>query len=191
MMPLGWRLTAGARCLTYIIVDLEATCCDRGQVPRDEMEIIEIGAVALFENGPNVRAEFQSFVKPMRHPALTDFCKRLTSIRQGDVDSAEAFPAVLQRFAAWVGSFDKPTFCSWGDYDSHQLRQDCALHGAPFPFGDEHINIKKRFAENLNLRKPCGLGDALRRVGLEFVGNPHRGIDDARNMANLSGYLFF
>lgn len=177
--------------MTYIIVDFEATCCDEGNVPRDEMEIIEIGAVALFENGPHVQSEFQSFVRPMRHPQLTDFCKRLTGIPQGKVDSAEGFPAVLERFAVWLGSFEAPVFCSWGDYDKHQLAQDCAYHSAPYPFDLAHINIKKRFAENLNLRKPCGLGDALRRVGLQFEGSPHRGIDDARNMARLSQYLFF
>jgi inhibitor of KinA sporulation pathway (predicted exonuclease) len=43
----------------------------------------------------------------------------------------------------------------------------------------------------MNLRKPCGLEQALRKVGLEFMGSPHRGIDDARNMANLSPYLFY
>lgn len=177
--------------MTYIIVDFEATCSDQGEIPRDEMEIIEIGAVALFEEGPHIKGEFQSFVKPVRHPQLTEFCRRLTSIKQSKVDSAELFPAVVQRFATWISSHDAPTFCSWGDYDKHQLRQDCAFHEEPFPFGPEHINIKRRFAENLNLRKPCGLEDALRKVGLQFEGSPHRGIDDARNMANLSNYLFF
>lgn len=155
------------------------------------MEIIEIGAVALHGNGPHVSDEFQSFVRPVRHTQLTPFCRRLTGITQNKVDAAETLPAVMRRFAAWIDTFDEPVFCSWGDYDKHQLRQDCAWHQMPFPFGAEHLNIKKRFAESLNIRKPCGLGDALRRVGLQFEGSPHRGIDDARNMARLSGYLFF
>jgi inhibitor of KinA sporulation pathway (predicted exonuclease) len=29
----------------YLIIDLEATCSNVGEVPRHEMEIIEIGAV--------------------------------------------------------------------------------------------------------------------------------------------------
>lgn len=176
--------------MTYIIVDLEATCCDSGTVPRDEMEIIEIGAVALRGNGPQTIDEFQAFIKPVRHPELTAFCKRLTGISQQTVAGAEAFSEVINRFSKWIGAFDEPLFCSWGDYDKHQLRQDCSFHSVPFPFGERHINIKKRFAENMNLRKPCGLENALRRVGLAFVGSPHRGIDDARNMASLSPYLF-
>ncbi len=177
--------------VTYIIVDFEATCSDQGDVPREEMEIIEIGAVALFQNGPHIAGEFQSFARPVRHTQLTDFCQRLTGITQSKVDSAEPFPAVLERFATWISSHDAPSFCSWGDYDKHQLRQDCQFHALTFPFGPEHINIKKKFAESLSLRKPCGLEEALRKVGLQFQGRPHRGIDDARNMARLSNFLFF
>ena len=177
--------------MTYLIVDFEATCCDEGTVPRNEMEIIEIGAVALRDNGPYTYGEFQAFIKPVRHPVLTDFCKRLTNIAQQKVDSARPFGDVIEGFSEWINSFENPVFCSWGDYDKHQLRQDCSYHAVPFPFDDDHINIKKRFADSMNLRKPCGLEQALRKVGLEFMGSPHRGIDDARNMANLSPYLFY
>ena len=72
--------------MTYIIVDFEATCCDSGTVPRNETEIIEIGAVALDGQGPGIRDEYQSFIKPVRHQTLTGFCKQLTSITQEMVD---------------------------------------------------------------------------------------------------------
>ena len=35
------------RSFYYLVVDLEATCSDDGAVPRDQMEIIEIGARSL------------------------------------------------------------------------------------------------------------------------------------------------
>ncbi|NHZ79970.1 hypothetical protein F2P44_11880 [Massilia sp. CCM 8695] len=111
--------------VTYIIVDFEATCCNEGQVARDEMEIIEIGAVALYGDGPSTYGQFQAFVKPVRHAQLTAFCKQLTNISQQKVDSADSFSAVMGRFSTWIDSFDNPIFCSWGDYDKHQLRQDC------------------------------------------------------------------
>lgn len=62
--------------MNYIIFDLEATCwAQKGPIS----EIIEIGAVKI---GPdlNTISEFSSFVKPMRNPILSDFCKELTSI---------------------------------------------------------------------------------------------------------------
>ena len=31
----------------YLVLDLEATCCDKGTIKRHQMEIIEIGAVMV------------------------------------------------------------------------------------------------------------------------------------------------
>ena len=70
----------------YLVVDLEATCCDRGNIRKEEMEIIEIGAVMVHSESLSIVDEFQSFVKPIRHPILTEFCKSLTSIFQAQVD---------------------------------------------------------------------------------------------------------
>ena len=64
------------------------------------------------------------------------------------------------------------------------------FHKLEYPFSHHHINIKQVFADNLGLRKGVGLGSAMKRVNLSFVGSPHRGIDDARNMASLAGYIF-
>lgn len=171
--------------MTYIIVDFEATCCDKGTVPSDEMEIIEIGAVALHGNGQTVLDEFQSFVKPVRNPILTDFCKNLTSIKQTMVDSAPSFEQVLDVFRAWLTGFENPVFCSWGNYDKKQLRQDCAFHNVTYPFSKEHINIKQKFAVKMVLKRQVGLAMALKIKHIPFEGSHHRGIDDARNIARI------
>jgi len=57
----------------YLIVDLEATCCDQQSFPRDEMETIEIGAVILDSHTLDIVDEYNAFVKPVRHPQLTRF----------------------------------------------------------------------------------------------------------------------
>ena len=176
--------------MTYIIVDLEATCCDKGTVTRDQMEIIEIGAVALDGLGPNITDEYQSFIRPVRNPELTSFCMNLTSISQENVNSSCGFGEVLAEFGGWLDLFENPIFCSWGAYDKNQLKQDCTFHGADFPFSEEHINIKQKFADNMGLKRGLGLGKALKKVRIEFEGTAHRGIDDARNIAKLSKYIF-
>ena len=176
--------------MTYIIVDLEATCCNKNSFPRNEMETIEIGAVALIGNGPNIISEYSSFIKPVRHPALTEFCTSLTSIEQRTVDEARGYKEVLTEFSEWAQQFENPIFCSWGYYDKKQLLQDCTFHGKQFPFSDEHINIKNEFAKNTGLKKGIGLGKALKMRNLKFEGRAHRGIDDARNMARLSEIIF-
>jgi inhibitor of KinA sporulation pathway (predicted exonuclease) len=72
----------------FLVLDLEATCCDRQTIPSAQMEIIEIGAVMLEAQQLTPISEFQTFIKPVRHPVLTEFCQRLTSITQDLVDNA-------------------------------------------------------------------------------------------------------
>src|SRR5262245_24192584 len=62
----------------YLSIDVEATCSDVGEVPRHEMEIIEIGAVMQCSRTFEIQSEFQAFVRPVRNPVLTDFCTELT-----------------------------------------------------------------------------------------------------------------
>jgi len=176
--------------MTFIIVDFEATCCNKGSVARNEMEIIEIGAIALQEDNLETLGEYQTFIRPVRHEKLTVFCRELTSITQEEVDSSDTFPQALKHFTQWINQYDNPVFCSWGNYDKSQLKQDCDFHSAQYPFSNEHINIKKVFATNMGIKKPMGLGKALKYMKMQFEGTAHRGIDDARNMARLAPHIF-
>lgn len=173
----------------YLVIDFEATCCDLGSVPRGEMEIIEIGAV-MTDARFGVVDDFQTFVQPVRHPRLTAFCTGLTTIRQEDVDAAPGFAEALSTFVAWLLPWHDAAFCSWGDYDRHQLQQDCDFHRLPNPAPTPHINIKALFSELLGLKKKYGLAGAVERAGLAFAGTHHRGIDDARNIARLLPFVF-
>lgn len=174
---------------TVVIVDLEATCCNDSSFPRHEMEIIEIGAVAANAKSAEIHSEFQCFVRPVRHPKLTGFCRQLTSISQQQVDAADDFPTVLATFRQWLSHLGHYDFCSWGFYDRKQFEQDCSFHGVAYPFAGRHRNLKVEFAEAIGARRKMGVGGALKHLGLEFQGTPHRGIDDARNIARIYGAL--
>ena len=174
----------------YLVIDLEATCSNDETVPRREMEIIEIGAVMAAADFRPID-EFQTFIRPVRHPLLTVFCNELTTIRQNDVDEAPGFATAISQFKRWLYGHNQDfLFCSWGDYDRHQLQQDCNFHRLPFPIGANHENVKKRFAAVQNIRKRPGLGTAVSMAGLEFDGTPHRGITDARNIARLLPFIY-
>ena len=172
---------------TCLIIDLEATCWERNEGHYGENEIIEIGSVIL-DSDYEILGEIQRFVRPVRNPVLSEFCKRLTSIAQSDVDSAQTFPEVLQDFQNQVEHISGQRlpdllFCSWGDYDRNQLMRDCVYHKIPYPFGP-HRNIKKEFARWRHI-KPVSIPRALTIIGLPWEGTHHRGIDDARNIARI------
>lgn len=173
--------------MRYIVADLEATCWEHTRDP-DRMEIIEIGAVELPAAGEPPSREFGRFVRPVAEPELSDFCRRLTTIRQRDVDAADDFKAVFPAFVEWIGP-GPFVLCSWGGYDLSQFRTDCARHGLALPATFErHINLKKEFARLLGV-KPCGMERALARAGLPLEGTHHRGTDDARNIARLAALV--
>jgi inhibitor of KinA sporulation pathway (predicted exonuclease) len=152
------------------------------------MEIIEIGAVLVDPQTFEPIAEFQTFVRPIRHPILTPFCQQLTSITQAEVDPAPGFPEAIAALAEFIHEHSPavlPLFGSWGDYDRHQFVLDAKLHQVGLPFGPDHLNIKTAFSGALGSRKRFGMARALARLGLPLTGTHHRGIDDARNIARI------
>src|SRR6266849_7389252 len=158
----------------YLIVDLEATCSDDGAVPRHEMEIIEIGAVMQSSRTFEVESEFQTFVRPVHHPELTEFCTELTGIAQEDVAGAPPFREALEVMKEWMCSFGDSLFCSWGDYDRNQLLQDCEFHRVAYPFQSGHLNLKAEFARAIGRTKKLGIADAVRHLGMDFEGSHPR-----------------
>lgn len=169
----------------YLVVDLEATCDDQGAVPREESEIIEIGAVLVDGATLEPIDEFQTFVRPVVHPRLSPFCIRLTTITQADVARAPTFKFVAPRLAAFGQG---ALFCSWGGYDRNQIEREARRARIRAPLGPRHLNLKEAFALAAGDRSLTGNGSALRRVGLTPTGTAHRGIDDARNIARLLPY---
>lgn len=173
----------------HLIVDLEATCCDDDSFPRDEMEVIEIGAIMVLAKTLESVSEFQIFVRPVRHGQLTDFCKKLTKITQEDVDAAPGFKEAMEKFEVWSSRFGSFDFCSWGNYDRNQLEQDCQFHQILCPIKVPHRNLKYEFSQFLGVNKGYGMSKALSRIGIKLEGIHHRAIDDVRNIVKIFTYM--
>ena len=118
-------------------VDLEATCDELEEsesarklvVVPDQMETIEIGLVVIDLESLEIVDEFQRFVRPQINPTLTDFCKKLTSIQQADVDGARTYQEVGEELRTFAGRYPNAAWVSWGDYDARQLERDAGFAG--------------------------------------------------------------
>ncbi|MED1798398.1 3'-5' exonuclease [Brevibacillus porteri] len=171
--------------MSYIILDLEATCWENDRTKQNE--IIEIGAVKLDEN-LNVVGEFQTFIKPKLNPVLSDFCKSLTSIKQEEVDNAPSFGKAISNFKNWIGN--DYYLCSWGFYDKKQFKMDCELHKTPTNWIRNHISIKHQHGKMIGTERGVGMEKALKMLNIPLDGTHHRGIDDARNIAKIFIKIF-
>ncbi len=170
--------------MRYVILDLECTCWSKGDPNRQPHEIIELGAVLLDNNYDYIK-EFTQFVRPLDNPTLTEYCIDLTSITQKDIALAPVLSVAIVRLKEWTESTDDIIFCSWGYFDKDQLLNECDLNSIPYPFDDNHINVKVRFSKIMERTKKMGLRKALRILDIPFEGTPHRGIDDARMIAKV------
>ncbi len=168
--------------MNYIVFDLEATCWEN---KSKDNETIEIGAI-LINDKKEIVSEFCRFIKPLRHPQLSQFCKELTSIQQSDIDSAQYFSHVIEEFKSWVTQNEQDyVLCSWGFYDKNQFKSDCLLHGLDDNWTNKHISLKHQYAEIKKLKRAIGMKNALISEKMNLEGTHHRGIDDARNIAKI------
>lgn len=168
----------------FVLFDLEATCWP-AFTPGVTQEIIEIGALSMDRLG-RVDGQFQRLVKPMMHPWLSPYCKNLTGIQQEDVDKARNFPQVWMDFEDWLLEKDDFALVSWGAVDERLILQDLKYHRLEDGVVDGRFyDLKKIYKEVFRMPEKIGLAAALRREGLELVGNTHRALDDARNLARI------
>jgi inhibitor of KinA sporulation pathway (predicted exonuclease) len=175
-----------------LIVDLESTCWENHIAPSgarqsvDEMEIIEFGCVIATRAG-EVLDKCSFLVRPKVHPELSPFCQQLTTISQAMVDAAPLFTEVVPEIDAWLRQWPDLTYwTSWGNYDRRHIEAQSMREGVmPGFMRLPHLNLKTIWKNTTGERKRNGLGSALKYHNLAFEGRPHRGIDDACNMARL------
>lgn len=163
-----------------VIFDLEATCDEANKFSR---EIIEIGAVDNYGN------EFDKFVKPIEHPILTEFCKKLTTIKQSDINQANKFSDVFESFLEFLNleQDDELILFSWGAYDKTQLFSDLELNDMSEDkviINKHHQNLKEYFHDKMGYW-PKGMKRVLKELKLPLDGTHHRGIDDSRNLMKI------
>ncbi|MEM8863414.1 MAG: 3'-5' exonuclease [Chloroflexota bacterium] len=167
----------------HIVVDIEATCWKDWENAA-EMETIEIGAVKLDVSLKEVD-EFSIFIRPVINPILSDFCTRFTSIKQSDVAGANTFPKAFEIFFDWIGP-EPFVWYSWSDYDRKRLMDDLVYHKQPIPAQlHNHQDLKKLYADAEKLPKHVGMRRALKYLQIDYLGRQHRGIDDAKNTAEI------
>ena len=145
--------------MDYVIFDLEATCWVKGTRPGRQ-ETMEFGAVRIDGRSLDPVSEFNSFVRPVDRPHLSEFCIELTGISQADVDAAPPFPEVFTASQPWVGPAEM-RLSTWGANDANQLKVESRRHKLVFPERFETFwNLKKDFSAAHGLR-PCGMRRAL------------------------------
>lgn len=167
-----------------LVIDLECTCWENEQPGNDErQDIIEIG-ICLFDLERGVIEDSEGLIVRPTRSTVSPFCERLTKISQAMVDDGLDFEQALAILRERFQSSIRP-WASWGNFDRHVLVGQCRELGHDYPMSPDHFNLKTLHALRHGLPKAIGLYPAVKRAGLVWEGQHHRGIDDARNTARL------
>ncbi|KAI9353542.1 Eri3 protein-like protein [Obelidium mucronatum] len=176
----------------YCVFDVEATCEENRKDWKNE--VIEFPVVVIDSKTLQVVAEFQSYVRPVLNPTLTAFCTNLTGITQDVVDASPTFPQVLKNFESFMAdnnlSHNNMRFVTDGPWDIRDfVRKQCNLSGIrPLPvYFKDYIDLRRLFKDiKRDTTVKANLNGMLSALGMEFVGRPHSGIDDTRNIARIA-----
>ncbi|MGQ9589027.1 MAG: exonuclease domain-containing protein [Planctomycetota bacterium] len=166
-----------------VVVDVESTSWAGEPPPGEESEVIEIGA-CLLDPRTGERSGRESILVAPRRSSVSEFCTRLTTLRQEDVAAGlpfgEACAALRARFRT-----KERVWASYGDYDRRMFERECVAEGVEYPFSAGHLNVKTLFALACGLSHEVGMAKALAHLGLPLEGTHHRGADDAWNVAAI------
>jgi inhibitor of KinA sporulation pathway (predicted exonuclease) len=168
-----------------LVVDVEATCWETEKEKGNQKnEVIEIGAAVISDG--HVGNVTSILIKP-QFSKVSEFCTKLTSLTQKEVDSGYEPKAAYHRLQAL---FNSGTWASYGLYDKKILTEMAALYKINLSLPPNHINVRELYAKialksNDIYVAPSNPRDAMEKIGMEFKGKNHRGDDDAFNIARL------
>lgn len=182
--------------IKYIcVLDFEATCWDETSVHnknKSQVEIIEFPSILykLENNKLEKISEFHEYVKPIINPVLSDFCTKLTGIKQETVDKASTFPGVFNRHYKWlqtnVTELDNLSFLTCGMWDL-KIQLPRELNNKKLKNKEAYayfINIKDEF-EYFYKTKANGMAGMLKYLKMPLLGKHHSGKDDTFNISRI------
>lgn len=180
-----------------VILDLEATC-DYAPEPVVDVktaEVTEFPWVVLDTRTGEIVHERQMFVRPTKLDAVTYYCTKLTGISQDMVQDGVSLQSAMQIFDEYISQFfgeDRSAFriVTDGIWDlSIQLYTECARKGLMRPwYFQQYFDLKDCFCRCFPFFPPSfkpSLLTLLNAVGLDVVGQHHRGLDDCKTIAQL------
>ena len=179
--------------MKHVVVDLEMNRMARiykAERAIWNMETIEIGAVLLDENYQEI-GFFKTLVKPQYNSIIEKYYERLTGITTEQVQNAPVFEDALQMFLSWCRSIkDDLCFYQWSETDLEQFLKEIELKQIKLDDQDKKLlsewnDFQKEYGRKLGLENSVSLSNAVMYAGLEFEGNAHDALNDARN----TGYL--
>ncbi|MEY8379439.1 3'-5' exonuclease [Ileibacterium valens] len=169
---------------TYILFDLEAA---PAQVSEEGMkhwfqEIVEIGAVKIevTEHGIQHMDEYHQYISPTFGDHISRKWAKMTGVTDVMVKNGVDFITGFTEFIQWAG--EDAIFVCWSICDIRMIESNIEAHKFWMYPTMEYLNLQELFDDTYELPDHTGLKKALYRLNIEFVGQRHHALNDAKNM---------
>ena len=137
-------------------------------------------------------SEFSSYVKPV-YSSVTPIINQLTGISNKNLEKADDFLTVFDKFCYWRGEGDITTFC-WSKVDFNQLWSELEAKGKHrydlFRTLHDFVDLQDIFGKLISSKITVGLESAMRLLQMDFKGQVHTALSDSYNTARILHKLF-
>ena len=183
--------------MKHIVVDLEMNQTKREAFLSTGLstETIEIGAVMLDESYNEISC-FKTYVRPEYNDTIVGKITKLTGITYERVADAPGFNEAIKKFSGWcLSAKEKTEIHAWGDTDYSQISKEIALKNYEVTENEKHLfsepwnDFQKEFDRVIGFQKNLSLKTALFTLGIDFSGQEHDALCDARNTGILFRYF--
>ena len=126
-----------------VLIDTEYTADENSQRTSwrgQHREIIQVGLLALDEK-LTVLDSLRAYVRPKLNPVLSEYIKKLTGIRQTDVNGAPELPEAWKKMAGYC---QNRNLYSFGD-DKRVFEENFTIHGMSVPTDVVRMHIIRSF----------------------------------------------
>lgn len=145
---------------------------------RLQFELIQLGAVKL-DKERRMLGSFTRFISPAHYLKLHPRIRRITGIRQEDLDGAPSFCETIDAFSSWCG--DSCVLLTWGCDDLSVLKQNLDFFGCAYTLPPAY-DLQKLYAEYAGKANPRrGLQSAMEAFLIAPADEHpfHSAVDDA------------
>jgi inhibitor of KinA sporulation pathway (predicted exonuclease) len=167
-----------------ILWDTEFTCwkgCKENGWDKERnqfREFIQIALIKVDINTMNIINEFQTFVKPIKNPQLSDYCTNLTHIEQDIIDEADTFDKVQPAMLNFIGN----TKCYSFGQDFKVLYENQEINNLNNPFKDQFFDLRiMLIEEGYDVKSYCS-GTLSELFGIKSEFHTHDAVGDAKTV---------
>ena len=174
----------------YCYADFEFTCGEK--IHRNQAELLSVGVV-ICDSSFEIAETYYNTICPVKNPALTSRCRRLTGLSQEDIYSSPDSDSVLGQVLDILDDYAVDEVFVWGNYDRTGLLSDAKQHKRAFfsanavdELAEMIVDIQPEIVKKLGLPEAVNIEELAGAFGFTpDEGSFHNAFNDAMGLFEI------